>query len=329
MPGAAVLGTGFAVPEHEVSNHDLEARLDTSDAWIVSRTGIRTRRTLDGSGLATSDLAVAAARMALARAGVEPSSLDLVIVATCSGDYPIPSTACLVQAALEARRAAAFDLNAACSGFIYGLTLADQALATGAVRRVLLIGADALTRHVDWEDRATAILFGDGAGAVVLGRGGGLMGTHLGADGRRAGDLCIAAGGSRHPVDEEAIAARLHKITMNGPEVFRAAVEAMADALAAASERAGVRPTDLRWVFAHQANARILRGVAERLGVTLAAFRMNLERYGNTGAASIPIALAEADADGHLAPGDVIGLTAAGAGLTWGAAILRWSLAAT
>jgi len=230
-----------------------------------------------------------------------------------------------VQAALEARRAAAFDLNAACSGFIYGLTLADQALATGAMSRVLLIGADALTRHVDWEDRATAILFGDGAGAVVLGPGGGLLGTHLGADGRRAGDIRIAAGGSRRPVDQAAIAARLHKIAMNGPEVFRAAVEAMADALVAASERAGVRPTDLRWVFAHQANARILRGVAERVGVTLAAFRMNVERYGNTGAASIPIALAEADTAGHLVPGDLIGLTAAGAGLTWGAAILRWS----
>ena len=176
MPGAAVLGAGFAVPEREVSNHEFAARLDTSDEWIVSRTGIRARRTLEGSGLATSDLAVAAARMALARARVDPASLDLVIVATCSGDYPIPSTACLVQAALEARRAAAFDLNAACSGFIYGLTLADHALATGAVSRVLLIGADALTRHVDWEDRTTAILFGDGAGAVVLGRGGGLVG---------------------------------------------------------------------------------------------------------------------------------------------------------
>src|SRR2546425_8361875 len=157
MPGAAVLGTGFAVPEHEISNHDLEARLETSDAWIVSRTGIRTRRTLDGSGLATSDLAVAAARMALARAGVEPSSLDLVIVATCSGDYPIPSTACLVQAALEARRAAAFDLKAACSGFIYGLTPADQAPAARAVRRVPLIGAGAPTPHVDLEERTTPL----------------------------------------------------------------------------------------------------------------------------------------------------------------------------
>src|SRR5207247_10034112 len=176
------------------SSHGCAARLDRGVGWVVARPGARARRTLEGSGLATSDLAVAAARMALARARVDPASLDLVIVATCSGDYPIPSTACLVQAALEARRAAAFDLNAACSGFIYGLTLADQALATGAMSRVLLIGADALTRHVDWEDRATAILFGDGAGAVVLGPGGGLLGPHLGAGGRRAGDSRRAAG---------------------------------------------------------------------------------------------------------------------------------------
>lgn len=324
MPGVGVLGTGFAVPEREVSNHELSARLDTSDAWIVARTGIRSRRVLDGSGLATSDLATSAARAALARAGVEAASLDLIIVATCSGDHPIPSTACLVQAALEARRAPSFDLNAACSGFIYGLALADQALAAGTANHVLLIGADALSRHVDQDDRTTAILFGDGAGAVVLGRGEGLLGVHLGADGRRAGDLLIAAGGSRQPVDAAAIAARQHKITMNGPEVFRAAVEAMTAALVEAAGRAGVRPADLRWIFAHQANARILRGVAERLGVTLAALPMHMERYGNTGAASIPIALAEAEAAGHLRPGDLIGLTAAGAGLTWGGAVLRW-----
>src|SRR5438046_2247944 len=183
---------------------NLVARPPTAVAGRVAGRGIRARRTLEGSGLATSDLAVAAARIALARARVDPASLDLVIVATCSGDYPIPSTACLVQAALEARRAAAFDLNAACSGFIYGLTLADHALATGAMSRVLLIGADALTSHVDWADRTTAILFGDGAGAVVLGPGGGLLGTHLGADGRRAGDLCTAAGRRRPPVDPAA-----------------------------------------------------------------------------------------------------------------------------
>jgi 3-oxoacyl-[acyl-carrier-protein] synthase III len=324
MGGLAVLGTGFAVPEREITNDALAARLDTSDAWIVSRTGIRARRVLDDPSIATSHLATAAARAALARAGLEPDAIDLVIVATASPDYPIPSTACLVQAELGARPVPAFDLNAACSGFVYGLALADQALATGAAQYILLVGADTLTRHVDWEDRSTAVLFGDGAGAVVLGRGNGLLGVHLGSDGRRADDLRILAGGSRHPLGAAALVTRAHKITMKGPEVFRAAVDAMADGLEAAARAAGLRPDRLRWIFAHQANARIIRGVAERLGITLAAFWMNLERYGNTGAASIPIALAEASAAGHLQAGDVVGLTAAGAGLTWGAAILRW-----
>lgn len=324
MGGLAILGTGFAVPEREITNDALAARLDTSDAWIVSRTGIRTRRVLGDADIATSHLATAAARAALARAGLAPDAVDLLIVATASPDYPIPSTACLVQAELGSRPIPAFDLNAACSGFVYGLALANQALATGAARYVLLVGADSLTRHIDWDDRATAVLFGDGAGAVVLGRGAGLLGVHLGSDGRRADDLLIAAGGSRRPMDGVALAARAHKITMKGPEVFRAAVDAMTDALEAAARQAGVRPERLRWVFAHQANARIIRGVAERLGITLAAFWMNLERYGNTGAASIPIALAEAAEAGHLEAGDVLGLTAAGAGLTWGAAILRW-----
>jgi len=324
MGGLAVLGTGFAVPEREITNDALAARLDTSDAWIVSRTGIRTRRVLEDASVATSHLATAAARAALARARLEPDAIDLLIVATASPDHPIPSTACLVQAELGARPVPAFDLNAACSGFVYGLTLADHALATGAARYILLVGADALTRHVDWEDRSTAVLFGDGAGAVVLGRGEGLLGVHLGSDGRRADDLRIEAGGSRHPLDAATLVTRAHKITMKGPEVFRAAVDAMADGLEAAAQRAGLRPDRLRWVFAHQANARILRGVAERLGITLAAFWMNLDRYGNTGAASIPIALAEASAAGHLQAGDLVGLTAAGAGLTWGAVILRW-----
>ena len=324
MGGLAVLGTGFAVPEREITNDALAARLDTSDAWIVSRTGIRTRRVLEDASVGTSHLATAAARAALARARLEPDAIDLLIVATASPDHPIPSTACLVQAELGARPVPAFDLNAACSGFVYGLTLADHALATGAARYILLVGADALTRHVDWEDRSTAVLFGDGAGAVVLGRGEGLLGVHLGSDGRRADDLRIEAGGSRHPLDAATLVTRAHKITMKGPEVFRAAVDAMADGLEAAAQRAGLRPDRLRWVFAHQANARILRGVAERLGITLAAFWMNLDRYGNTGAASIPIALAEASAAGHLQAGDLVGLTAAGAGLTWGAVILRW-----
>src|SRR6266850_1038931 len=250
MPGCAILGTGLALPERIVGNAELERRVGAPNEWVVARTGIVTRRMVDGSR-ATSDLAVAA-------------------------------------------------------------------IAAGLARTVLLIGADALTRHVDEDDRNTAILFGDGAGAVVLGPGEGLLGVTLGADGRAADDLCIPAGGSRRPVDAEALAVRAHKIRMNGAEVFRAAVHAMTEGLVAALDAAGLEPRRLRWVVAHQANARILRGVAERLDLPLEAFWMNLQRLGNTGAASIPIALAEAVDAGALRPGDLIGLTAAGAGLVWG-----------
>ncbi|SRR5579884_109863 len=328
MAGCAIRGTGLALPDRVVGNGELARRVGTADDWIRTRTGILTRRTVEGSGLATSDLAIAAARAALARAGCEAGAVDLLLVATSSADHLVPATACLVQAGLGARRAAAVDLNAACAGFLYGLALADAAIAAGTARTVLLVGADALTRHVDTTDRNTAVLFGDGAGAVVLGPGEGLLGVELGADGSAAADLCIPAGGSRRPVDAAALAERAHKLRMNGAEVFRAAVHAMASGLAAALDAAGLAPQALRWVVAHQANARILRGVAERLGLPLEAFWTNIERLGNTGAASIPIALAEAVDAGALRPGDLVGLTAAGAGLTWGAAILRWPGAA-
>jgi 3-oxoacyl-[acyl-carrier-protein] synthase-3 len=328
MPGCSILGAGFAVPERVVCNGDIAPHVDVSAEWILSRTGIQTRRTVVGTELATSDLAVAAARAALERAGVDPGDLDQVVVATASGDYLMPATASLVQAALGARRAAAFDLNAACSGFVYGLGVASHTIAAGAARFVLLVGADTLTRHVDERDRNTAILFGDGAGAVVLGPGDALLGLHLGSDGAVAADLIIPAGGSRRPVDAAALAAGAHKIRMNGREVFRAAVQAMTNGLLAAVAAAGVRMADLRWVVTHQANARIVRAVAERVGLPLEAFLTHLQRYGNTGAASIPIALAEASEAGALAPGDLLGLTAAGAGLTWGAAVVRWGAAA-
>jgi 3-oxoacyl-[acyl-carrier-protein] synthase-3 len=319
-----ILGTGLAVPARIITNHELARRFAVTDDWIVARTGIRARRTVEGSMQATSDLALEAARAALASAQVCASDLDHVVVATTSPDHPMPSVACLVQAALGARRAAAFDLNAACSGFVYGLSVTDGLLASGSARLVLLIGADALSRHVDDTDRNTSILFGDGAGAVLLGRGAGLLAIHLGCDGTAAGDLLIPAGGTRRPIDGDALAERAHTIHMNGREVFRAAVHTMADGLRRALEAAEVPPTALRWVFPHQANARILRAVAERIGLPLEAFWSHVERYGNTGAASIPMALAEAAAAGALRAGDVIGLTAAGAGLTWGAAVLRW-----
>lgn len=327
MPATAVLGTGAALPDRIVSNRELLARLDTTEDWIVARTGIRTRRRA-APGEATSDLARAAAAAALRDAGVAPSSLDLIVVATATGDHPMPSTACLLQAALGAERAAAFDLNAACSGFVYGLALADQAIAAGAARHVLLVGADTLTRLVDPEDRDTAVLFGDGAGAVVLGRGAGVCAVQLGADGSGAMDLVVPAGGSRRPVDAAALAERSHTMRMQGRDVFRAAVRAMSDGLGVALHRAGCRPRDLRLVVAHQANARILRAVAERLDLPLEALWNDLAELGNTGAASIPIALARAQAAGALRDGDLVGLTAAGAGLTWGAAVLRWGRAA-
>jgi 3-oxoacyl-[acyl-carrier-protein] synthase-3 len=328
VAGCAILGAGSALPERVLWNSEVVRRVDATDDWIVERTGIRARRTVEGSSQATSDLAVGAAQAALTSSNTRAADLDVVMVATCSGDHLTPSTACLVQAAIGARRAAAFDVNAACSGFVYGLWLADRLLASAETSRVLLIGADALTRHVDPHDRNTSILFGDGAGAVVLGPGAGLLAVELGADGSRADDLVIPAGGSRRPVDGEVLHDRQNKLRMNGREVFRAAVESMSSALDAATARAAVRPTDLRWVFAHQANARILRAVAERVNLPLEAFWTNLERYGNTGAASIPIALAEAATAGSLAPGDLLGLTAAGAGLTWGAAVMRWGATA-
>ncbi|MCW5892240.1 MAG: ketoacyl-ACP synthase III [bacterium] len=325
MPAAAVLGTGAALPERVVSNRELLARLGTTDEWIVARTGIRTRRRA-AAGEATSDLARAAAAAALYDAGVAASSVDLIVVATATGDHPMPSTACLLQAALGAERAAAFDLNAACSGFVYGLALADQAIAAGTARRVLLVGADTLAHLVDPDDRDTAVLFGDGAGAVVLGRGGGVRAVHLGADGRGAMDLVVPAGGSRRPVDAAALLERAHTMRMHGRDVFRGAVRAMSDGLAVALHQAGCRPRDLRLVIAHQANVRILRAVAERLDLPLEAFWNDLAELGNTGAASIPIALARAAAAGALRDGDLVGLTAAGAGLTWGAAVLRWGV---
>ena len=324
MPGARILGTGRAVPSAVLRNADLEARFDVTDDWIVARSGIRARHVVDGSGLATSDLAVEAARAALAEARVPPEAIDIVIVATASPDHPVPATACLVQARLGARRAAAFDLHAACSGFVYGLVLADRLLAAPPHASVLLIGADALSRHVDPADRNTSILFGDGAGAVVLGRGAGLLGQHLGADGTAASHLMIAAGGTRRPIDAEALRTRAHTLAMNGREVFRAAVQSMSEALRAAFADAGIAPDAVRWVIAHQANHRILRGVAEHTRLDPTRFWSNLERYGNTGAATIPLALAEAHASGALRPGDLVALAAAGAGFTWGAAVLRW-----
>lgn len=304
-------GWGTALPEKVVTNADLEATLDTSDTWIVERTGIRERRI----GGTTSGLAVDAGREALTRAGVEPEGIDLVLLCTSTPDAAMPATASAVQHELGIR-GGAFDLNAACSGFVYGLVAADGHLRAGA-RRVLLIGAETMSRIVDWDDRGTAILFGDGGGAVVLERAaagdggpGGLLGWDLGSDGSLRHILNADTGGTIH---------------MDGPEVFRRAVRVMVDSASRALEHAGLTPDDLTLFVPHQANARIIASACAKLGIDEGRTAGNLARLGNTSAASIPLALAEAADEGRLSPGDRLLLIGFGAGMTWASAVLEWS----
>jgi 3-oxoacyl-[acyl-carrier-protein] synthase III len=304
---ARIVGWGAALPDKVLTNADLEATLDTSDEWIVERTGIRERRV----GGTTTGLATEAATQALARAGVAADDLDLVLVATCTPDDALPAVATGVQHALGAR-CGAIDLNAACSGFVYGLVAADGFLRSG-MRRVLLVGAETLSRIVDWDDRGTAILFGDGAGAVVVERGegpGGLLGWDLGSDGSLRHVLHADVGGT---------------IEMDGPEVFRRAVRVMVDSSERALAAAGTRVTELALVVPHQANARIIAAAAAKLGIEDARIATVLAHTGNTSAASIPLALADAAASGRLAPGDRVLLTGFGAGMTWASAVLEWA----
>ena len=310
------LGMGLAAPERVVSNDDLSLLVDTSDEWISSRTGIRTRRILD-AGQDTSDLAAAAATGALAKAGLEPEQIDLVLVATASPDMNFPSVAAQIQGALGLKRAAAADLSAACSGFIYGLDLAAAQIQTGRAQHVLLVGADALSKLLDWTDRTTCVLFGDGAGAAVIGavpEGYGLLGTSLGADGTGGEFLKVSSAGRAdgRPV-----------ITMAGREVYRFAVRIQPMACRAALEAANLTIEDVDWFVPHQANVRII-DAADRLGLPPEKVLLNLNKYGNTSAASIPIMMAEAVADGRIKRDDVVLTLGFGAGLTWGAAVLRW-----
>lgn len=324
--GAGIVGVGMSVPERVLTNDDLAGMVATSDEWIVSRTGIRERRVASPEE-ATSDLAIAASRDALACAGMDPTEVDLVLCATCTGDYLWPSTACLVQHAIGAERAAAFDLSAACAGFCYGLEVAASLIESGAVRCALLVGADTLTKHVDWTDRSTCVLFGDGAGAVVLKRcppGYGVLGSAMGADGSHARSLYVPAGGTRTPLTADRIAARQDKMLMRGAEVFRFAVRIMGEACLAALEAACLSPADVDLFIPHQANIRIIRAAAQRMGLGDDRMYNNVDRYGNTSAASVPIALTEAVRFGRIAAGDVIVFVGFGAGLTWGANVVRW-----
>ena len=323
---AIIRGTGSSLPDKVLTNTDLERIVDTSDEWIRSRTGIRERHVATESE-PMSRFATLAAEEALRASGVPASDLDLLVCATVTPDVPIPATSCIIQDQLGARSAAAFDLSAGCSGFIYGLAVADRFLASGGAERVLLIGAEVLSKYVDWSDRTTCVLFGDGAGAVVLTAGdgpAGVLGTALHADGSMADYIYVPAGGTREPASERTVAERRHYIRMKGNETFKMAVRSMEETAREVLEREGLATTDIDLFIAHQANRRIIDAVGNRLGLREDQVYVNIDRVGNTSAASIPIALDEAARKGLLKSGDHLLCAAFGTGLTWGAALCRW-----
>jgi len=327
MPGAVVLGSGMSVPDGVLTNGDFERMFDTTDEWIRTRTGIEERR-IAAASEATATFATAAGADALKDAGLTPDDLDLIIVATCTPDMPVPGSAPLVQAALGAGRAGAFDLNAGCTGFICALAMGTSAVESGLARHVLVAGADTLSRVTNYTDRGTCVLFGDGAGAVVLGPS--ANGTHvgpfvMGCEGERWDLLHIPAGGSQHPADAQTVADHGHTIRMKGQDVYKHACDRMTQA---AREVCGEIPVDeIDLVVAHQANARIIRTVQERLGLRDDQVVQNIERYGNTSAASIPIALHETISAGRLRDGMRVVLVAFGAGFSWAAGLVRWGTA--
>jgi 3-oxoacyl-[acyl-carrier-protein] synthase-3 len=328
VPQSRIAGTGHYVPTRVLSNHDLERLVDTSDAWIMERTGIRERR-VAAEGEASSDMAAEAARRAIAAAGISPKDLDLIVVGTVTPDMPLPATACFVQHKIGARPdCPAFDIAAACAGFIYGLSIADRFIATGAARHVLVVGVELLSRVLDWSDRTTCVLFGDGAGAAVIspaqGDGRGLISTHIYADGSQAGSLCIPGGGSRTPATHASVDAKQHFVHMLGQDVFKYAVRALSSASVTALEQNGFGSGDVQWVVPHQANMRILEQVSKRVGIGLDRFVLNLARYGNTSSASIPIAFDEAVRAGTIREGDHILMCALGGGFAWGSALIRF-----
>ncbi len=322
---ARIVGTGAYIPEKVLTNADLEQMVATSDEWVVERTGIRERHVV-GPGEACSDLAVKAAAQALMAAGIRAVDLDLILLATCTGDYPVPATACLIQHQLGATRAAACDLSAACCGFVYALSVADAYVKTG-MRHVLVIGSEVMSGITDWTDRNTCILFGDGAGAVVISASEndrGILSTHLHSDGALCDLITVPGGGSRMPPSAKVVADRMQFIKMKGNETFKVAVRTLEEIARETLEANHLRVEDLDLYVPHQANIRILKAVAARLGLPPEKVMLNLERYGNTSAASIPIALDEAVRAGYIKEGSVVLLGAFGAGLTWASALLRW-----
>lgn len=324
---AGILGTGFYVPEKIMTNADLEKIVETSDEWIVERTGIKERRIAEGNQ-PMSDLALRAAKAALADAGVAAEDLDVIIVATLTSDRIIPSTACMIQNLLGAKHAAAFDLSAACSGFAYAASVAAQFIETGAYKKALVIGAETLSKYINWEDRNTCVLFGDGAGAAVLGQveeGYGILSFDLGSDGSGGDAIQIPSSGSLMPVSKESIDQKLNLIHMNGRDVFKFAVKAMGKTVKNSLAKIDMPQEKIDWLVPHQANIRIIESAAKRLSMPMDKVIVNIHKYGNMSAACIPIALAEAAAAKRFKKGDIIALSGFGAGLTWASCIIRWS----
>jgi 3-oxoacyl-[acyl-carrier-protein] synthase-3 len=327
--GATIVGTGMYVPEGVITNRDLEKMVDTSDEWIRERTGILERR-IAAKDQASSDLAAIAAQRALEMAGIAASEIDQIVLATTTPDRYLPSCACTVQQKIGAVNAAAYDMFAACTGFVFGLGLTRSIIGSGMADTVLLIGVETLTRIVDFQDRNTCVLFGDGAGAAVLrpcAASEGVLSVDMHSDGKLGDVLEIPAGGSQLPASDETVRRRQHFISMRGKKLFPFAVRSMEESLRIALDRAGLTPQDLDLVIPHQANRRILDAVRERLDVPEDKLVVNIERYGNTSSASIPISLDEVVRAGRLGPGDCLGMAAFGGGATWGATIMRWTMA--
>jgi 3-oxoacyl-[acyl-carrier-protein] synthase-3 len=322
----SITSVGACMPERVLTNAELEKMVETSDEWIVSRTGIRERR-IAAEGQFTSDLAAQAALAAMRKGNIRPEQIDLIIVATITPDMPFPSTACIVQQKIGANRAAAFDIEAACSGFIYALEIGQQFIMSRTYETVLVIGAEKLSSIVDWTDRNTCVLFGDGAGAAILQHrpeAHGLLTACMGADGSRAELLCMPGGGSRFPASADTIAARLHYLRMDGKETFKNAVTAMQTAAKEAMRRCDIDISQIHCIIPHQANRRIIEAVADRLGAKPDQVFINLDKYGNTSAASVAIALDEAVETGRIQRGDLVLLLVFGAGFTWASAIIEW-----
>ncbi len=321
-----ITGTGSHVPKKVLTNVDLAKLVNTSDKWITERTGIRERRIADSSE-AASDLGAIASKKALQSAGVKPKEIDMIIAATISGDMPVPSTASFIQSKLGIKDAAVFDVNAACTGFLYGLSVADSFIKGGKFKKILLVGTEILSRFTDWKDRSTCILFGDAAGAVVIEatrKNSGIMSTHLHSNGNLWDLLYLPGGGSKYPPSKESLRQRLHYIKMKGNETFKIAVKTLEKLTVETLKANGIKPSDLSLLIPHQANLRILQATAKRLNLPMDKVVVNIDKFGNTSSASIPMALDEAVRTGRVRQNDYILLEAFGGGLTWGSALIKW-----